>query len=193
MPRHLAPRTIVMLAFATASVGLVKPVPLSTGRFELDVQRSKVLRLGKSYFETSSAFAILTTFFNGRTNGLEIHLYATPIDAAARARLLKNERDDQGLLGKGAGYIVFFLDKENRITQANVTVVIPGTTVTRTVAYTQTDIAKWFSNYHYADGRLQLKSKATYATGADPNDDKLTLSWDVALDVPVVDRTGPRR
>src|SRR5690242_6047710 len=124
---------------------------VSTGRFDLDVQRSTVLKPGKSHFATTSAFAIRTDkYFGGRTNALQIQMYPAPVDVRARERLLKNERDDRDLIGAGAAYFVLFVDKENRITQVNVTTVMPGTTVTRTVAYTQADIAKWFSDYRYA-------------------------------------------
>ena len=60
----------------------------------------------------------------------------------------------------------------------------------RTVAYTEATIAKWFSDYRYADGRLHLKSKGTYATGADSSDEQLSLSWDVELDETVATRVG---
>lgn len=166
----------------------------STGRFNLEVQRSNTLKLGKRDFATSSAFAIRTDkYLGGRTNALEIHMYAAPIDARARERLLKNQQDDRDLVGTGAAYFVLLIDKENRLTQANLTVVIPGTTVARTIAYMPADLEKWFSDYRYTDGRLFLKSNGTYVGGADPNDDKLTLSWDVALDVPVVDLVTARR
>jgi hypothetical protein len=58
------------------------------------------------------------------------------------------------------------------------------------VAYTQADIAKSFSDYRYADGRLHLKSKGTYATGPESTDEQLTLGWDVDLDEAVVNRVG---
>ncbi len=177
------------------SVAAFQEPTTSIGRFDLNVERSSVLRRGKTHVDTRSAFATYSEkFFAGRTAGLTVHLYASPIDARARERLLKNDRDDQQLLALGAAYFVFLLDGESRITQANVTVVVPGTTVTRTVAYTAADIAKWFSDYHYDAGRLHLISKGMYVAGADSHDDKLTLAWDVALDIPVIDpRVEPAR
>lgn len=166
----------------------------SSGRFDLDVQTSKVLRVGKSHIDAVSAFVTYTDeFFGGRTNALVIQMYAAPIDAAARARLLKYHGDDRELSRVGSVYLVLFVDKQNRITQVNLTYIIPGTTVVRSVAYTPSDIAKWFSDYRYADGRLHLKSKGTYATGADSADEKLTLAWDVDLDEAVVNRVGAKK
>jgi hypothetical protein len=164
------------------------------GRFDLDVQKSKVLTLGKSHVDATSAFVSLTDeFFGGKTNALAIQMYAAPIDAAARARLVKDHHDDHELSRPGGAYLVLFLDKDNRITQANLTYFIPGTTVVRTVAYVQSDIAKWFSDYRYADGRLRLKSKGIYATGADSPDEQLTLAWDLDIDEAVVNRVGASR
>src|SRR5215467_14303686 len=137
------------------------------GRFDLDVRKSTVLALGKSHIDATSAFVTLTDeFFGGRTNALAIQMYAAPIDAAARARLLKNHSDDTVLGRSGAAYLVLFLGKDNRITQVNLTYIIPGSTVVRTVAYLESDIAKWFADYRYADGRLHLNSKGTYVAVA---------------------------
>ncbi len=161
------------------------------GRFDLDVQKSKVIALGKSHIDAKSAFVVLTDeFFGGKVNALAIQMYAAPIDAAARARLLKNHRDDGGVSRPGAAYLVLFLDKDNRITQVNLTYIIPGSTVVRTVAYLESDIAKSFSDYRYTDGRLHLKSKGTYVAGADSPDEKLTLVWDLELDEAVINRVG---
>jgi len=176
-----------------ASVALLSVAP-PRGRFDLDVQKSKVLTLGKSHVDATSAFVSLTDeFFGGRVNALAIQMYAASIDATARARLVKNNRDDTALNRSGAAYLVLFLDKDNRITQANLTYIIPGTTVVRTVAYLQADIAKWFSNYRYAGGRLHLESKGTYAAGADTPEEQLTLAWDIELDEAVVNRIGMSR
>lgn len=178
------------LAIAAAFVSAAP----ANGRFDLDVQKSTVLKLGKSHIDATSAFVTYTDeFFGGRTNALAIQMYAAPIDAAARARLVKDHKDDRELSRSGSVYLVLFVDKQNRITQVNLTYTIPGTTVVRTVAYTQADIAKWFSDYRYADGRLHLTSKGTYATGPDSADEQLTLGWDVDLDEAVVNRVAVKK
>lgn len=185
-----ATRRIWLPAAGAALLAFAPP----RGRFDLDVQKSKVLALGKSHVDATSAFVSLTDeFFGGKTNALVIQMYKASIGTAARARLVKNHRDDRELSGSGGAYLVLFLDKDNRITQANLTYFIPGTTVVRTVAYIPSDIAKCFSDYRYADGRLRLKSQGTYTTGADSPDEQLTLAWDLDLDEPVVNRIGVNR
>jgi hypothetical protein len=179
--------------FPIACVALLSFAP-PRGRFDLDVRKSTVLTLGKSHIDATSAFVSLTDeFFGGRVNALAIQMYAAPIDAAARARLIKNNRDDTELNRLGGTYLVLFLDKDNRITQANLTYIIRGATVVRTVAYLPSDFVKWFSDYRYADGRLHLKSKGAYVSGADSPDEQLTLAWDIDLEEPVVNRVGMSR
>jgi len=166
----------------------------SRARFDLDVQKSKVLAVGRSHIDAASTFVAYTDeFFRGRTNALAIQLYASPMDAAARARLVKNRSDDRELSRTGAVYMVLFVDSQNRITQVNLTYIVPGTTVVRTVAYTDADMAKWFSDYRYADGRLHLKSKGSYSTLDKPTDEQLSIGWDVDIDEPVVSRVGMKK
>jgi hypothetical protein len=133
----------------------------SSGHFDLDVRKSGVLRLGKSHID--------------------------PGDAAARQRLVKNDEDHRELSRGGSATFVLFLDTQNRIRQANLTYVIPGTTVVRSVATTTDEIAKWFGDYHYGDGRLRLRSKGTYVTGAESPDEILSLAWDISVDAAVVE------
>ena len=126
-------------------------------------------------------------FLGGRTMALKIQMFTSPIDAAARGRLAKNDEDNRELSRAGSATFVLFLDRQNRIRQANLTYIVPGTTVVRSVAITADEIAKLFGDYHYADGRLRLKSKGAYATGADSPDEILSLAWDISLDAPVVE------
>jgi len=156
--------------------------------FYLAVQQSKVLNLGKSKLETKSAFVTYTNeFFAGKTNALKIQFFTRPIGEETQAKLL---RDDNHEISRG-GYaaLVLFLDERNQIWQANLTYVIPGTTVVRTVASNREELTKYFSDYHFDRNRLRLKSKGNYNTAPDSKEEILTLSWDTALDIPVFDRT----
>jgi len=156
--------------------------------FYLAVQQSKVLNLGKSKLETKSAFVTYTNeFFAGKTNALKIQFFTQPIGEETQAKLL---RDDNHEISRG-GYaaLVLFLDERNQIWQANLTYVIPGTTVVRTVASNREELTKYFSDYHFDRNRLRLKSKGNYNTAPDSKEEILTLSWDTALDIPVFDRT----
>jgi hypothetical protein len=160
----------------------------SSGHVDLDVRKSGFLRPGKSHIDPVSAWVTHTDeFLGGRTMALKIQMFTSPIDAAERGRLMKNDEDNREVSRGGSATFVLFLDGQNRIRQANLTYIVPGTTVVRSVAITTDEIAKWFGDYHYADGRLRLKSKGTYATGADSPDEILSLAWDISLDAPVVE------
>jgi hypothetical protein len=161
---------------------------LTRASFSLDVRKSNVLRLGKSALETKSACVTYTNeFFGGRTNALKIQFFTQPIGEDARAKLLRN--DDREISKGGSAAFVLFLDQQNQITQGNLTYVIPGTTVVRTVAWTREDLTKYFSDYSSDRNRLRLKSRGTYNTPPDSKDEILKLSWEVDLDTPVFDQT----
>jgi len=155
--------------------------------FNLAVQKSKVLKLGKSRLETNSAFVTYTNeFFEGATNALKVQFFAQPIMEEARAKLLRG--DNHEISRGGYAALVLFLDEErNQIWQANLTYVVPGTTVARTVASSSEELTKYFSDFHFDHNRLQLKSKGSY-TAPDSKEETLTLSWDTDLDLPVFDQ-----
>src|SRR5262245_56610702 len=154
--------------------------------FSLAVQKSKVLKLGKSSLETKSAFATYTNeFFAGVTNALKVQFFTQPIREEARAKLLRS--DNQEISKGGYATLVLFLDDHNQMSQANLTYAIPGTTVARTVASSCDELTKYFFYYHFDHNRLQLKSKGSY-TAPDLKEETLTLSWDMDLDLPVFDR-----
>jgi len=155
--------------------------------FNLAVQKSKVLKLGKSRLETNSAFVTYTNeFFEGATNALKVQFFAQPIMEEARAKLLRG--DNHEISRGGYAALVLFLDEErNQIWQANLTYVVPGTTVARTVASSSEELTKYFSDFHFDHNRLQLKSKGSY-TAPDSKEEILTLSWDTDLDLPVFNR-----
>jgi hypothetical protein len=155
--------------------------------FDLVVQKSTVLKLGASRLETKSAFVTYTNeFFGGRTNALKIQFLPQPIGAETQAKLLK--RDDREIGKNGYAELVLFLDAHDQITQANLTYVIPGTTVVRTVASSREELTRYVSAYHFDRRRLRLKSRGTYNTAPDAKDEVLTLSWDTDLDIPVIDQ-----
>ena len=155
--------------------------------FDLVVQKSPVLKLGASRLETLSAFVTYTNeFFGGRTNALKIQFFTRPIGAEAQAKLLK--RDDRDISKNGYAGLVLFLDAQDRVRQANLTYVIPGTTVVRTVASSPEELTRYISDYHFDRSRLRLKSRGTYKTAFDEKDEVLTLSWDTDIDLRVFDQ-----
>ena len=63
--------------------------------FNLAVQKSKVLKLGKSRLETESAFVTYTNeFFEGTTNALKVQFFTQPIKEEARAKLLRGDNQE---------------------------------------------------------------------------------------------------
>jgi len=57
--------------------------------------------------------------------------------------------------------------------------------VSRTLAWTRADLEKYFADFQYENGRLNLKSKRSYTENAA---EALTMSWDVSIEAPVVTR-----
>jgi hypothetical protein len=152
--------------------------------FELVVRSSKFLKPGTSTIVTQSAFVALAHgLIPGNSDGLEIHFFTKPITQAARADILENGAKDMRTSDYAA--LVLFLDKQSKVGQVNMSYVVPGTTVARTVAWKPDDLAK-FSTYKFDGKRLLLKSKGIY--GEDGSDERLTLSWNVDLDLPVFER-----
>jgi hypothetical protein len=159
----------------------------TSASFDLAVQQSKWLPLGKSRLQTTSAFVTYTNeYFGGRVNALKVQFFTQPIGADAEAKLLR--RDDRDMRSGSYAALVLFLDERNQIWQANLTYVIPGTSVVRTVASSRAELTKYFADYHFDRARLRLKSKGTYNTGPDSKDEVLSLSWDTDLNVPVFDQ-----
>jgi hypothetical protein len=185
---------IIVLLFCYAFATDIYPEPSqftsqefqTRALFNLAVQKSQVLKLGKSRLETKSAFVTYTNEFFAGKNALKVQFFTQPIEGEVRAKLL---RDDNHEISRG-GYaaLVLFLDEQNQIWQANLTYVIPGTTIVRTVASSHEELTKYFSDYHFDQNRLRLKSKGSYNTQPDSKEEILTLSWDTDLNIPVFDK-----
>jgi hypothetical protein len=153
--------------------------------FQLVVNSSKVLKPGTSKIMTESAFVTLTHgLIPGNADGLEIQFFTKPITEAARADILENGAKE--LRKSNFAALVLFLDKENKVSQVNLSYVIPGTTVARTVAWKPEELAQ-FSNYKYDGKRLLLKSKGNYDESGSTVE-RLKLSWDVDFNLPVFNR-----
>ena len=154
--------------------------------FNLTVQKSNVLKVGKSRLDTVSAFVTYTNeFFAGKTNALKAQFFTQPIVEQVRAKLLKG--DDQEISKGGYAALVLFLDERKQVWQVNLTYVITGTTVVRTVASSREELTKYFSQYHFESNRLRLKSKGSY-DAQDSKEEIFSLSWDTDLDIPVFDQ-----
>jgi hypothetical protein len=144
------------------------PVFQTNAVFELAVQKSPVFKTGQSRLEAQSVSVTYTNeFLSGEMKALKVEFFTKQV---------------------GSATLVLFLDQQDRIGQANLTYVMPGITVTRTVAGRREEVTKYFSDYRFDRKRLRLMSKGSYKTEPDSKDEIFTLSWDLAVDIPVYDR-----
>jgi hypothetical protein len=151
--------------------------------FELVVNDSSVLKAGASKIVTQSALITLAHgLIPGNSEGLEIQFFTKPITETAITDILKNGAKE--LKKSDYAALVLFLDKDNKIWQANLSYVIPGTTVARTVAWKPEELKKYFSNYKFDGKRLILKSKGSY-TETESGKEKMRMSWNVDFNLPV--------
>ena len=151
--------------------------------FELVVNDSSVLKAGASKIVTQSAFVTLAHgLIPGNSEGLEIQFFTKPITEAAIADILKNRAKE--LKKSDYAAFVLFLDKANKLWQANLSYVIPGITVARTVAWKPDELKKYFSNYQFDGKRLTLKSKGSYSD-MESAKENLRLAWNVDFNLPV--------
>jgi len=155
--------------------------------FELVVNDSSVLKVGASKIVTQSAFVTLAHgLIPGNSEGLEIQFFTKPITEAAIADILKNRARE--LKKRDYAAFVLFLDKANKLWQANLSYVIPGITVARTVAWKPDELKKYFSSYQFDGKRLTLKSKGSYSD-MESGKENLRLAWNVDFNLPVFHST----
>ena len=151
--------------------------------FELLINDSSALKPGASKIVTQSALITLARgLIPGNSDGLEIQFFTKPITEAVMTDILKNGAKE--LKKSDYATIVLFLDKDNKVWQANLSYVIPGTTVARTVAWKPEELKKYFSNYQFDGKRLILKSNGSYSE-TESGKEKLRLSWNVDFNLPV--------
>jgi hypothetical protein len=151
--------------------------------FELVVGKSKILRRGASKITPSSAFVSLVHGLSpGNVDGLEVLFFESPVTARDLPDLMSNDAREKR---KGSyAAMVLYLDEQNRVSQVNLSYVVPGTTVARTVAGTPDELKRYFSRATFNDGRLTVKSTGAYSD-ADLAQDVFKLAWNVDLDLPV--------
>jgi hypothetical protein len=152
--------------------------------FELVVKDSKALKAGIRRSRYQSAFASrVHGLVPGNADGIEIVFVTKPITAAALPEILTN--DAKELRAGDYAALVLFLDKHDNVSQVNLSYVVPGTTVARTVAWKPDDLKKHFSSVTVRGRRVAVKSKGTYSEIGSGHE-ALTLTWDVDVDLPIV-------
>jgi len=158
----------------------------TTSTFELVVQSSSVLRPGQSKIVAKSALATrVKALVPGNSAGLEILFLSEPITETSRADALARQAKD--LRKRDHALLVLYLDAQGKISQVNLAFVVPGTTVSRTIAWKPEDLRQ-FARYALDNKRVTLKSKGVYG---ESEGERLTLSWDVDVTLPVLDPIKP--
>jgi hypothetical protein len=173
-------------AHAQSTAGLRAQAFSTRAAFELVVRDSDVLAPGTTRIVTQSAVATgARGLMPGNADGLEVQFFTTPITEAGLADVIQTG----GTALKKGDYaaLVLFLDKDGKIWQVNLSYVVRGTTVARTVAWKREELKKYFSDYRMDGTRLVLKSTGTY-TEIESAKEVLRLSWNVDCDLPVIAR-----
>jgi hypothetical protein len=170
------------------AVACLAPVPgraaSTSGTFELVVTDSKPLTPGTSRIRYQGAFASrVHRLVPGNVDGIEIVFVTKSITDAMLPDILKN--DARELRTGDHAALVLFLDKADNVWQVNLSYVVPGTTVARTVAWKPDDLKKYFSRVTVRGGRVTVTSKGTYAE-IESGHEALRLTWDVDVDLRVI-------
>jgi hypothetical protein len=189
-PTSVTWQTVIVVIFGVlrqVHAGSYGPFTLqdfqAKGAFELVVNESKYLKSGTSKLTTESAYVTLAHgLIPGNSDGLEIVFFPKPITERIKTDILENDAKE---LKKGSyTALVLYIGKDNKIWQANLTYVVPGATVARTVAWKPEELQKYFSDFRFDGTRLVLKSKGNYSE-SEKAQDRLSLSWLVDLNLPV--------
>ncbi len=179
---------VISIALSPLRAGSYGPFSLqdfqTRAAFELIVKESKPLMPGTSRIATQSAYVALTHgLVPGNSDGLEIQFLPQPITEKVKADILENDAKESKKTSYAA--FVLYLSKDKKIWQANLSYVVPGATVARTVAWKSEELQKYFSDYKYDGKRLVLKSQGRYSESAQGRE-ALRLSWNVDLNLPVI-------
>jgi hypothetical protein len=170
-------------SFRQGNDRLRKPDLRAAAVFDLAVKKSDVLRPGTSSIVAESAYLTLAHgLIPGNSDGLEIMFFIRPFTEAARADVLNNDANE--LKKSNYATLVLFLDKQNKVWQVNLSYVVPGTTVGKTVAWKREDIDRYFSDLQFDGKQLVLRSKGTYSESESA--EAMRLSWNVDINLPVI-------
>jgi hypothetical protein len=177
--------TVVGLTSASGAPARFDPKDFhARGVFELVIKDAKPLIAGASRIRSRSAFASrVHGLIPGNADGIEVVFVTRPITEASMPDILQH--DARQLRTGDYAALVLFLDREHRLAQVNLSYVVPGTTVARTVAWKPDELRKQFARMNVRGDRVLLTSKGTYSE-VEAGHEALTLSWDVDVDLPLI-------
>lgn len=148
----------------TRIAGLVLGIVVVLGVGCLDALAASRVAVNDTVVAAAEARVVLTDeFFGGRARALRIDLVSDRPDRQAT--------------------LLLFLEKDDTIWQVNLTVVVPGQAVVRTVAGNPEELQRFTSGYAFDGRRLRLRSRGAYSEPNPP----LTVRWDVDIDAAVTD------
>ncbi len=170
----------ICLAFGLTQVngGLALNQTHFRGTFEFEVKQSRVMKIEKKRLECVSAFAT-DMRRQGPIKFAGIDIFFLPHNTSSAAP------NPEELKHGDYANVNLMMDKSGKVTQVNMTVVVPGSTVVRTVAWKSEDLQKYFSNLTLGGNRIKLKSQGTYDDPA-TDDEQIHLDWNVDIDIPVI-------
>ena len=150
----------------------------SSATFELEVKRSDAMSVGKTKLICVSVFAT-AMHRQGRAKFTGIDVFFAPKTTDSRIPQSAKEirQGDYANLN-------LLTDTTGRVTQVNMTVVAPGKTVARTIAWKADDLRKYFSDVNLTSKKIVLKSKGIY-NDAESESEQTRLQWDVDIDIPI--------
>jgi hypothetical protein len=161
------PRVIVAVSILVAcpwQARLVGQQARAVGAFDLTVTRSPVLTPGQYHVDAKTVTIVVTSVARGRLRALRVEMQGTE---------------------KGLARFVFLLDTANHVTQADLSIAVPGRVASRTIAWSPSGISKYFADFRYDGQRLHLVSRGTYDSSADTPTESLLMAWDVDIDAAV--------
>ena len=149
--------------------------------FSLEIVQSEVMNPGKDLLSCVCAVAVPM-----RRSGL-IKFHGIDIFFGGKSKDGLVPRTAEEIQHGDYANMNLLTDSSNRVTQVNMTVVRPGRTVARTIAWKSGDIKKYFSRVTVTADRVVLKSTGRYE---DPLTDKerVILRWEVNIDIPIVNK-----
>jgi hypothetical protein len=152
------------------------------GSFELVVTKSEVLKPGASRINAVSAFAVRNRDIRlSVADAIVVTFFTTPIAVADIDDIVKN--DARRLKSGDHAVLVLMMDDARRLSQANLTVSVPGKTIVRTVSWKPDDLAKAFPSFSFDGTRLRLKTAGTYR---ESDAEAFSMSWAADVDLPLI-------
>lgn len=192
MIRHLrGPVIAALLGAWSAAGGQATPVGAghskAVGVLELTNRQPDILLQGKAHLDLVDGRATHGPKLALGTEGFRIDLYTKPVTATDGSSLSASEvaRIEKA----GTAIVVILLDKQGAIGQVNLTMVIPGSTVTRTVAWKPKDLESWTAGFRHGAGRLTLRNNGAFSE-LSAKGEPLELTWKLDIDLPVTESAG---